>query len=62
MPTYLGGEPRNVRTFKPDQQAGQRGGLVAVGGDLLVQHLKGHARIEVELVEEEVVGMNGVTL
>jgi hypothetical protein len=38
VPTYLGREPRHVRSLKPDQQAGQGGGLVAVGGDLLVQH------------------------
>jgi hypothetical protein len=51
MPPNLGGEVRQARAFKEDQEAEDRLGFAPMRGRLLTQDLNGQAGIEVQLIQ-----------
>jgi hypothetical protein len=57
MSAYLSRKLRHTRPFQQDEDAWHRTRFAAIGGGLLSQDLDGHARIQVELIEQELVGM-----
>jgi hypothetical protein len=54
----LGGELWQARAFEQRQQSRDSGGFALMGGRLLLKNADGEAGVEVELVEEEVVGVD----
>jgi hypothetical protein len=52
-------ESWDAAAFEPDKHAGHSGGLAAIGRGLLPQDLKGDAWIEIKLIQQEGMGVDG---